>query len=234
MQISNEVLTILSAAIGSGVLGAFVSGLFARKTADATAEEKTSAQAINFNKVITERLDKVEAENKALRSEINELQPEMRLLKREVEVLRRENDDFESRCRELEQEAGAYRKFKNYFEIIFRDSQIGQARVCRDGTILECNEIFSQFVGWPREEVVGRPFQERTYAEDLELDLELIQLAEQSKIDRWKVNKRYVAKDGRLMPNTLKVSALRDASGRIQEFLSEIQLLEKWEEKIDF
>ncbi len=109
------------------------------------------------------------------------------------------------------------------FDFAFDHAPIGVAVVDIKGRIQRGNEAFSKLVGIPLHELTGTPFADFTHPDDLEADLSLFREVLAGLRDGYTIEKRYIRPDERIVHVLIHVAAMRDASGRVVRFLSQIE-----------
>jgi PAS domain S-box-containing protein len=109
------------------------------------------------------------------------------------------------------------------FRGTFDNAAVGIAHVSPDGRWLRVNDKLCQIVGYPREVLLGLTFQDITYAEDLETDLELVRQVIGGEIATYSLEKRYVRGDSTLVWINLTVSLVRTSGGEPAYFISFIE-----------
>jgi len=82
------------------------------------------------------------------------------------------------------------------------------------GRFLRVNEKLCEVVGYTREELLAKTFQEITCPDDLAADLEQFIPLMRGDLPSFSREKRYIRKDGSLVWVALSVSLQRDAAGR--------------------
>ncbi|MCE6077448.1 diguanylate cyclase [Agrobacterium vitis] len=92
-----------------------------------------------------------------------------------------------------------------------------------EGRILRGNEAFSKLVGIPLPALHGTPFADFTHPDDLEADLVLFREVLDGIRDGYTIEKRYVRPDSRIVEVVIHVAAMRDTSGKVVRFLSQIE-----------
>ena len=100
---------------------------------------------------------------------------------------------------------------------------MGIAHVGVDGRWLRVNDKLCAIVGYPREELLQLTFQDITYPEDLEPNLEHISRVLSGEMKTYSMEKRYFRKDGSLVWASLTVSLVRTAGGEPRHFISVIE-----------
>ena len=115
------------------------------------------------------------------------------------------------------------RQEQSRFRGAFDSSAIGMALVSPDGRFLEVNPSLCELVGYDEEELVGSTFQEITHPDDLDADLAFAQHMLAGEIPSYRMEKRYIHRDGRIVWILLSVSLVRDAVGEPLHFVSQIE-----------
>jgi PAS domain S-box-containing protein len=109
------------------------------------------------------------------------------------------------------------------FRSTFEQAAVGIAHVSPEGLFLRINKKFCDILGYSREEMLQRTFQDITYPDDLGLDLKKANQMLSGEIDTYSMEKRYIRKDGELVWANLTVALLRNESGQPQWFVSVAQ-----------
>jgi diguanylate cyclase (GGDEF)-like protein/PAS domain S-box-containing protein len=109
------------------------------------------------------------------------------------------------------------------FEAAFHFSPHGVAIVAIDGRFLHVNRKLAEIVGYPVEELRQMTFQEITYPEDLDRDLDQLEGLLAGELDSYEMEKRYYAAGGHLIWVLLAVSVVRDEDGSPRHFISQVQ-----------
>lgn len=110
-------------------------------------------------------------------------------------------------------------RFRNTFE----QAAVGIAHVALDGKWLRVNHKLCQIVGYTKEELLQKTFQDITYPDDLELDLEYIRQMLAGEIETYSLEKRYIRKDLSLVWINLTVSLVRDSNREPNYFIAVIE-----------
>lgn len=95
----------------------------------------------------------------------------------------------------------------------FEQAAVGMAQACLEGKLLLVNQKLCDFFGYSRSELIGKKFQEITYGEDLELELQYLHQLLTGEIEYYAMEKRYIRKDGELVWGNLTVSLVREQNG---------------------
>ncbi len=109
------------------------------------------------------------------------------------------------------------------FQATFEQAAVGITHVQPDGRILRANQRFCEMLGYSREELLGRSFQELTYPPDLEANLTLLRQLLAGEISTYTLEKRYRRKDGSLIWVNLTASLKRDHAGGPQYGIAVIE-----------
>jgi PAS domain S-box-containing protein len=113
------------------------------------------------------------------------------------------------------------------FEQIFDNSPIGKAIVSLEGKWLDVNHSLSSFLGYSKEEFLKLSFQDITYPDDLDADLELVRKTISGEIDKYSIEKRYIKKDGSIVWALLNVTLVHDSDKKPLYFISQITDIDK-------
>ena len=111
----------------------------------------------------------------------------------------------------------------NLFETTFDQAAVGIAHVSPTGQFIQINQRFCEITGYDREEMMGLTFQEITYPDDLNIDLDYVNQLLAGTLPTYALEKRYIRKDGSLTWIHLTVALVRDTNGDPQYFISVIQ-----------
>ena len=109
------------------------------------------------------------------------------------------------------------------FRSAFDHAGIGMALVGLDGRWLQVNESLCRLLGWSREELLRKTFQDVTHPDDVGSDLSHVQRLVAGETRSYQMEKRYLDRAGRVIWGLLSVSLVRDADGRPGYFIRQIQ-----------
>src|SRR5918999_3300267 len=113
----------------------------------------------------------------------------------------------------------ALRESEERFRATFDQAAVGVAHVSPHGSWLRVNQKLCEIVGYTREELLERTFQDITHPDDLEDELERQGRLLSGEIPRYSVEKRYLRKDGSAVLVNLTPSLGRDPSGEPEYFI---------------
>lgn len=109
------------------------------------------------------------------------------------------------------------------FRATFEQAAVGFAHVAPDGRWLRVNEKLCRIVGYTRDELTARTFQDITHPEDLEADLEQLRRLLAGEIANYAIDKRYLRKDGTPVWIRLTGSLVRRADGTPDYFIAVVE-----------
>jgi diguanylate cyclase (GGDEF)-like protein/PAS domain S-box-containing protein len=144
----------------------------------------------------------------AIRSEAGELIGFAKIIR---DLTDRKQRDDELRASE--------QRFRNAMQY----SAVGMALVGLDGRWLQVNRAVCDLFGYEADALTRMTFQQITYPDDLEADLHFLADLLAGKIQSYRMEKRYIRKDGSTIWGMLAVSLVRNADGTPQHFISQIQ-----------
>ncbi|WP_353252212.1 PAS domain S-box protein [Salinisphaera sp. PC39] len=117
----------------------------------------------------------------------------------------------------------ALRESERRFALTFSQAPIGLALVATDGTWLSVNREICEIVGYGEDELLAGRFQDITHPDDLETDLDHVRDLLAGRRDVYRMEKRYLHKQGHVVPVQLDVALLRDSAGKPVHFIAQIQ-----------
>ena len=109
------------------------------------------------------------------------------------------------------------------FRSTFEKAPVGVALVAPTGEWLEVNQQLCDIVGYTRDELLVRSFQDITYAPDLGIDLDFVRKMLARELTTYSMDKRYIQKNGELVWIELTVALVRDEAGAPDYFVSMVQ-----------
>ncbi len=108
------------------------------------------------------------------------------------------------------------------YKSAFNYSAIGMAFVSLKGEFVEVNHSLANIVGYTKQELIQLTFQDITHPDDLKKDLEYVQKMLDGSLNYYQIEKRYIRKDGSIVPILLFVSFVYNQDGTPKNFLSQI------------
>ena len=100
------------------------------------------------------------------------------------------------------------------FRTAFENAPIGMALVQPDRTVLRVNRALCSILGYSEEELLATTLRALTHVDDSTLTTELMQRTLAGELDQYRVEKRYVHRDGHVVWADLDTSLVRDSDGR--------------------
>ncbi len=104
----------------------------------------------------------------------------------------------------------------------FENSSIGMALVSLEGKFVKVNQSVCNSLGYTEKELLNLTFQDITYPDDLEIDLNLLNQVIAGKRKSYQIEKRYFHKEGNLVTVILTVTAVKKINGELSHFISQI------------
>ena len=115
------------------------------------------------------------------------------------------------------------RESEERFRLTIDEAPIGMARVALDGRFLRVNRALCEIVGYSPDELAALTFQAITHPDDLGADLAAARQLARAEIPQYKVEKRYIRKNGSIVDVQLSVSLLRSETGAPLYYISQIE-----------
>lgn len=110
-------------------------------------------------------------------------------------------------------------RFRSYFELPLA----GRAISSPEKGWLEVNQALCNMLGYPRDELTKKTWDELTHPDDLEANLSQFRRAMNGEIDGYMLEKRFLRKDGSVLQAELAVHCLRKPDGSVNYFVVLIQ-----------
>jgi PAS domain S-box-containing protein len=144
----------------------------------------------------------------------------------EVRMARRDDGAIVAIVRNITQRTRAARQLRESeekFRGAFVHSGIGMALVGLDGRWLRANPKICRILGYSEEELRAVSFQALTHPDDLGGNLREFHRVLRGETDHYEMEKRYIHKDGHVVPTFLTVSVVRDEKQHPLYFVSQLQ-----------
>ncbi|HEY7340809.1 MAG TPA: PAS domain S-box protein [Ktedonobacterales bacterium] len=109
------------------------------------------------------------------------------------------------------------------YRMAFESAATGMMLVGLDGRSLSVNRPLMAMLGNSEEEFHTLKFQDFTYADDLDPNMDLFQQALAGKIDSYQLEKRFIHKQGHVVWGLLSAGLVRDDAGNPLYFVGQIQ-----------
>jgi len=124
---------------------------------------------------------------------------------------------------ELSEVRAAQQGTEATFKAVFDNAPIGIAIIGLDGTFVKVNQALCRITGYPAHELTELTFQDLTFPDDLDNDLNEAARLLRGEIPSYQMDKRYYAKDGRIIWVHLSGSMVRDADDQPLNFIAHIE-----------
>ncbi len=111
------------------------------------------------------------------------------------------------------------------FRMVFEHTSLPMVRNSLKGELIEVNDAWCSLFGYSREEVSSQhlSWQQITHLDDLESGNSQVKKMLDGELEDFKIDKRYIHKDGRVLWGTIQVSLVRDEKREPDYFISAIQ-----------
>ena len=117
----------------------------------------------------------------------------------------------------------ALRESEILFRATFENAAVGVAHVAPDGSWLLVNSRMGEILGYQAKELATKKFQDITHPDDLQADLVQLRRLLRDETDSYRVEKRYLRKDGSIVWARLSVAPVRKADRAVDYFISVIE-----------
>ncbi len=124
---------------------------------------------------------------------------------------------------ERKQAEAALRHSEELFRRAFDDSPIGISLVSPSGQICKANTYYCNLLGYTETELLSLTFQDLTHPADLSADLEGLRQLLAEEIRSFQMQKRYITKQGLVVPVILNAALIRDQDGQPLYVVGQIQ-----------
>lgn len=117
----------------------------------------------------------------------------------------------------------ALRESEERFRSTFEQATVGICHVSLDGRFLRSNQKHCEILGYTHDQILNLTFMDVTYSEDLVEDLKGCRSVLAGEISTFKMEKRYVKRDGSIIWATLTVSLVRGLAGEPKYFVKIVE-----------
>jgi len=115
------------------------------------------------------------------------------------------------------------RETVDLFSHVFDESPIGASISTMDERYLRVNGEMCELLGYSRDELLALTWRELTHPDDIAIDAALEEQLVRGDIPRYRLEKRYIRKDGAPVEVELSKSLLRDCDGSPAYFIAQVQ-----------
>ncbi len=131
----------------------------------------------------------------------------------------------------------ALRESEERYRATFDQAAVGICQIRFDGRFEKVNPRLCEMFGYSRAELLELKFSDITHPEDLARSVQLVGELSKQKRNSFAIDKRYVRKDGRMIWAFSTVSLMRDAEGKPQSLIANVEDIsarKEAEEKLRF
>ena len=114
------------------------------------------------------------------------------------------------------------RESEELFRQFFDNAPLGKTMTSPQGTLKRVNPALCKMLGYSQEELANLSLLDITHPDDVSLSEECVSALLAGKQDTWDMQKRYLAKDGRVVWTRVVTTLLRNAQGQPIRFLTHI------------
>lgn len=125
--------------------------------------------------------------------------------------------------RDLQRTAAELKESEDRFRSTFERATIGIAHVSLDGQWLRLNQRLAEIAGHPMDELRRMRPEDITHPDDRPAELSLIRRILEGRIDEYRLEKRYVRKDGSIVWVEVGRTLLRDHEGSPLHFVATVE-----------
>jgi len=115
---------------------------------------------------------------------------------------------------ERQRTEGALRASEQQLQAILDTARVGIVKADMAGRILKANPAYCRLLGYTEAELLGRTVGQVTHPDDRLEDAKLVAAMQRGDSEVFRREKRYLSKDGTVVPGQLTVALLRDADGQ--------------------
>lgn len=108
------------------------------------------------------------------------------------------------------------------FQMAFDHSSISHVLTAIDGRLLHVNQAMVKMLGYTQDELMGLTFSKITHPDDLEASYELIRCLKAGEQESYRLEKRYLHRNGKVIWALVSTTLLRAADGKPLYFISDI------------
>ncbi|SHL49013.1 PAS domain S-box-containing protein [Desulfatibacillum alkenivorans DSM 16219] len=123
--------------------------------------------------------------------------------------------------RQVAKQTKDLREGTDKFRFVFESANVGKSLTRPDGEI-RVNKAFADFLGYSREELAGKTWQEITPPEDIEQSQNMISPLLNGRQDSTRFHKRYIHKNGSFVWADVSVMMRRDENGKPMYFVTTV------------
>lgn len=112
---------------------------------------------------------------------------------------------------------------ESHFQVAFEQASVGMTIVSPEGRWLHVNRKLCAMLGYTQDELMALTFQDVTYPDDLEADLDNTRLILSGEVSAFSMEKRYIRKNSSVFWANLQVSLVRKPDNTPDYFISVVE-----------
>jgi len=109
------------------------------------------------------------------------------------------------------------------FRSAFEDAAVGMALATSQGVLTDVNPAFCRMLGYSRDELLAMGFADFTHPDDLAREMVEVERLRSGEIDRYRLEKRYVRKDGGIVWVAFNGSCVRGPDGGVALAIGQVE-----------
>jgi len=145
-----------------------------------------------------------------------------RLVEEKTREVAASRDSLEKANVELKEQYLIIKEKEETFRLAMEHASTGMALVMTDGHFMAVNQALCNLLGYTAHDLMTMDFQKITFPEDLESDLMNVKRLLEGRARNYRLQKRYLHKNGQVVWALLSVSLVRDLSDKPLYFISQI------------
>lgn len=107
----------------------------------------------------------------------------------------------------------ALKESEERMRAVFQNPAVGATLMTGSGEYVQVNERWAEMLAYEPDELIGRNLIDVTHPDDIATDYEQIEKLLEGQVDTYRIEKRYIRKDGGVVWTDTSISALRDDHG---------------------
>ena len=133
------------------------------------------------------------------------------------------SNSFNKMAADLQESYIDLRESEEQFRSIFEQAAVGIAHLALNGQYLKINKRFCEITGYDEQEILGRTFRDITYQDDIYIQDQLRNGVLDGKLSSYRMEKRYIRKDGTIIWGNLTVALIRKPDDKPNHFVSVVE-----------
>ncbi len=117
----------------------------------------------------------------------------------------------------------ALERSERRFWALFERAGIGIILSTHDGRILETNPALQKMLNYTADDLREMNYKEITHQEDVDIQSQFYRQIHEGKIDRYRLEKRYLRKDDKLVWGSLTMAVIRDDAGAVEYMIGMVE-----------